>query len=217
MTAPLPEYSELISAVSEHLSDAKIQYALVGGLAASLYRSTIRATDDIDFIVSYGEEATTELASLGQKLTRKIVSVRKAELEGGPLFAIKRKSTPIVLVRLVDQENPRYLPLDFILANNPWVPAALNRAAPMTTPIPGLPLISAEDLIIAKLIALQSRPDRLQDAQDVKEILVTQDAIDWSYLKHELVRHAVLVPQQFKDYFPETLEKILKGVRRARK
>jgi hypothetical protein len=211
----LNEYSRLISLVSNHFAQIGVRYALAGGLAASLYRETIRTTDDIDFIISYGESDIKKLNILANKISRKVELVRKAELEGGPLFAIKRKSTEVVLIRLLDKDNPKLLPIDLLLVNNKWVPKALDRSLMLSNSTLEIPVISPEDLILAKLISLQNRTDRLQDAQDIREILLAQQNIDWSYLKLELVRHAVTIPEQFKGYFPQKFEKICKSIKRT--
>jgi len=87
----------------------------------------------------------------------------------------------------------------------------------MASPNPGLLFIGLEDLILTKLIALRKCPDRIQDAQDVLEIVTAREDRDWMYLNQELTRHCVTIPEQFKGYFPERIEQIVRKVRRTNK
>jgi len=119
MTSSQLKFRQLISAVSEHLNQTGVPYALAGGLAASLYRNSIRATDDIEFIIGYREEAATELTPLADKIQRKVVSAREANLAGGPLFAIKQKTFPSLLCGLLIKSSETTFQLIFFSLSIP--------------------------------------------------------------------------------------------------
>lgn len=52
---PVPAYERAVREVSRMLAEAGIRHALVGALAANVYRNRPRTTEDIDFLV--GDEA----------------------------------------------------------------------------------------------------------------------------------------------------------------
>jgi len=80
--------------VVRKLQEQGIMFAVVGGFAARYYRNDSRDTKDVDIaiddMVSPAEFAKRFVESFGLNAR----TARKADLEGGPLFAVKNKSTP---------------------------------------------------------------------------------------------------------------------------
>ena len=80
------------------LEERRLRYALAGGIAASIYRLEPRTTIDVDFFL-VTPNGTAQLAvELVRAVGLKEQVARQAEFDGGPPFAIKRKSWPEVAV-----------------------------------------------------------------------------------------------------------------------
>ena len=116
---------EFFKQVRDELEKRSIAYAMAGGFVASVYRTEPRATQDLDFFIlakTREDEVATELIESFGLSSR---SVRKADLEGGPMFAIKKKNTPINMVVGRSDEKPG---LDLILSNIKWSEGVMERA-----------------------------------------------------------------------------------------
>ena len=110
------------------LNDSDVEYALAGGLIASIYRNNERTTNDLDFLI-VSEKNTQEIAtSIIKKFKLAPHIIRKADLEGGPLFATKRKNTTPYIIAGRAEKNKQELGLDFILPAIPWFEEAIKRA-----------------------------------------------------------------------------------------
>ena len=104
-------YEELRSIVGA-LDSAGVPYALVGGLAVSVY-ATPRATEDIDILISSGdaERAILALAPLGFRAP-------------GPPFAVA--DGRLRIVRLLKFEGEDLLPLDLLSPVDPALAPLLS-------------------------------------------------------------------------------------------
>ena len=111
--------TEQLKTVVEILKKEKVTYSLAGGLVASLYREEERLTKDLDFLI-LAENSSFALANkiLAQlKLTP--VRITRAELEGGPMHAIKSKNTPVWMV-CGTSKDLQQIRVDFLLPEFPW-------------------------------------------------------------------------------------------------
>lgn len=63
-----------------------------------------------------------------------------------------------------------------------------------------LPTITAESLILAKLTALSTSPERFQDIDDIREI-VSSLPIDYDYVLSQVARQAICVEQDLLRLF----------------
>lgn len=193
--------SKLITNISTALEKNKLDYAVAGGIAASYYRDSVRATDDLDIIIGSKNYALKKLKDILSDLELKPVTVTEAQLEGNTRFRRKMKRSEIQLVAGLPQK-PGQIKVDFLLHTIPWVPNAVERAKKTVVMVLGkeIPIICLEDLIIAKLIAFRNRPDRLTDYDDIQSIFRNNISFDIGYLSEQLTN--------FKLSLPKELEKI---------
>lgn len=194
---------ERLQQATKKLTELGIEHALAGGLVASLYRRQPRATADIDIVVLTEEE--TRATQVLQALGLRPFPLRKADLEGGPAFAIKRKSTPVFLVcgRGRDQSDP--IGVDLILANMPWAKSALERAQSNRIDF-GLgqtPCITAEDLILAKIYSVGNQATRFMDLDDLRSILESGRELDWTYINDQIKTLGLRFPKALIPFAPK--------------
>lgn len=189
------------------LNEREVQFALAGGFAAGTYRDQHRFTNDIDFLlVGAGDEqeiAQSIIETLG--LTPSLA--RKADLEGGPLFAIKKKNTSVWAVIGRSEKDKSASGLDFLLPNIPWIGQAVINAQNNQISYGGtlVPTVTVEDLIIAKLFALKNNSTRFKDLDDLKSIFLAQNKIDISYVVGRMQEFKLLVPKELGEFCPEQL------------
>jgi hypothetical protein len=119
---------EFFNAVVQELKKKELRFAIAGGVIASVYRNTPRATRDLDVVIMSQGDFQKEAESLVSQFGLEPHLLRKADLEGGPMFAIKNQSTPALIVSGVPKEKDRQIGLDFILQSMPWVSQAIDRA-----------------------------------------------------------------------------------------
>ena len=154
------------------LSEYPGQWAVCGGIAASIYRVRPRYTDDIDFAVIDSERISAKdlackiINQLGYKEYLDFVPDSQSPTE---------QVNGLVCAR--DQNNERFKGFDFLLPNQIWVQEAVMSAQDnfIDYGFASLPTITAENLVFAKLIAINNSPERYQDMHDIKEILAEQD------------------------------------------
>jgi predicted nucleotidyltransferase len=141
-----------------------LQYAVIGGIAATLYGSA-RTTIDVDLIVK------TEVDSIGNVFdvfTRDFVPLKARPLEFFRTYYV------LPLVHKASQVK-----VDVSAALSGFEHSALKRARSLHFGAVEATFCSAEDLILFKLIA-----NRERDRVDVKEIVTRRmDRLDWPYLR----------------------------------
>ena len=163
---------DLFESAVHELKEQNIAFAVAGGFAANLYRADLRLTQDVDFVLLSSEKELEAAKALIEKLGLKVGVVREAELAGGPLFAIKSKSTKPYIVGGRPADNPRGPGIDILLNTFPWVEEATLRAQDHQVDFGfgKLPTLTVEDVIIAKLWALQASQIRAKDLDDLQSI-----------------------------------------------
>ena len=151
-----------------NLLDARgATWAIVGGIAANVYRHDVRATGDVDLLVSFGTfDSATALATLGEELER-----------SGWEFTDRRNAE-----WMLRTHHRRFGMVDVIAVGMAYQQQAVDRAVvhdvdASTT----VRVLAIEDVIIHKLIA-----DRSKDAADVESILASDPQMDTAYLDHWL-------------------------------
>ena len=196
------------------LEKYKLSYAIAGGMAASVYRDEERLTKDVDFVISGGGDLKTLARQMLDELGLKAMPARKADLDGGPLFAIKKKNTPVML--FIGRDPEKVAPgVDFLLPDNPWVPRALVRAEQnlLDWGFQKLPTLTVEDVIVAKLIA-SKRKDREQDILDLRAIFRAKHELDFTYLIARMKEFRLTLPKSVLDDSPLELVRASKRVKR---
>lgn len=214
--------TDLLKAVVKTLKSARAEFALAGGLAASVYRKEPRTTQDVDILLLLANSKKT--LSLAEKTIKKfdmsVGIVRKADLEGGPLFAIKRKSTTPYLVVGRHKSEPTLNPgLDFILPDMPWFKKALERAQmnEIDFGFGKIPCLTVEDVIIAKCAAWQNSKDRFRDLDDLQSIFAADHPLDLTYLSDRMFELHIPIPSEVTKHAPKALAILSKKVRMPRK
>lgn len=206
---------QLFKAAVRELRKRNVTFAVAGGLAADLYRREPRLTMNVDLVIlteSHGKE--TGVAVI-EALGLRAGIVRKADLAGGPLCAIKRRNTePCMIVgRSAAKESGEGV--DILLPAIPWVKDAVRRAQvnEVDFGFGRIPALTIEDVILAKLCALMASPLRAKDLDDLQSIFESGHDIDVPYLAGQMRRLKVIVPRTAKTFLPGKILQLVCGHR----
>lgn len=98
--------------------------------------------------------------------------------------------------------------VDVLLPEIPWVKGAVERAQAnkLDLGFRHVPVITPEDLIIAKCYALRNSPDRFQDLDDIKELFKDVPDLDVDYLRRKLLEFSLQIPEQLNKFIPPSLK-----------
>ena len=210
------DFKKFFKQVTDLLKKEKVRFALAGGMVTSLYRKTERLTKDLDFLIvsetHTQKKATHIIESLGLSPTL----IRKADLEGGPLFAIKRKSSePYMIVGRAEGDSSK-IGLDFILPSMPWFASALPRAEQNKVDFGfgSIPCMTVEDILIAKFLSVKNDSRRFTDLDDIKSIFEANHPLDLAYLSGQMQKLNLTVPRQIQDLAPKALSVLSKKMKR---
>lgn len=205
------ELNDFFKQVVFILKKEGVRFALGGGLVASLYRRAPRLTNDLDFLIFAGIGTQDRACSIVRSVGLKPTLIRKADLEGGPLFAIKRGRTQPYLVAGRVEGDPSKVGLDFILPAMPWFEKALARAEQnhVDFGFGPIPCMTVEDILLAKLFSLKNDASRFNDLDDLKSIFEANHPLDLAYLSAEMRKLDLVVPRLLKTLAPQAL-KVLK-------
>jgi hypothetical protein len=187
------------------LQKEKVSFALAGGMVASLYRQHERTTKDIDFLILSENKTIEKAKEIITKFQLKPTIIRKADLEGGPLFAIKRKSTePYIVAGRVAGDSSK-IGLDFILPIMPWFDGALERSQKnlIDFGFGAFPCLTVEDVIIAKVFAFHNSSKRFHDLDDLRSIFEAGHELDLAYIKGQLEVLNIKMPKEIKEFVPK--------------
>lgn len=197
------------------LKKEEVRYALAGGLVASLYRLDERLTKDLDFLLFSESHSQQKAAHIIHSLGLKTHVIRKADLEGGPLFAIKKKNTPPYIIAGRGEKGAESVGLDFILPELPWFANALHRAEQnkIDFGFGGLPCLTVEDLIISKLFSYKNDKKRFNDLDDLKSIFLAKRPLDLAYLAGQMSKLGLAIPDPVQDMAPVALKRVSRATR----
>jgi hypothetical protein len=152
--------TDALLAVHEILEAAGVPHALSGGIAANLYRAEVRATSDVDIAIVVGPA----------RLVALVGTFARAEWKAEPYW---RKGEQ---VRLTHDELPR---VDCLVATTDYERAAIDHAVTAQIEGRGIRVLTAEDLIVFKLIA-----GRARDYEAVAAIINERGKqLDGAYIK----------------------------------
>lgn len=153
----------LIDIVAE-LESHDLEYALVGGLAASL-RGRVRVTDDVDLVVRFD---VYQALNFAERLN--------PEKFAGFIPDVESVARSAFLLPLVHKQSG--IQLDLAIGVSGFEEQIVSRATKLTIANRRVPVATAEDLVLMKLLA--GRP---QDNQDIRGIVATVGlTLDWDYL-----------------------------------
>ncbi len=198
------------------LQTKNVRFALAGGFASSLYRKEERTTKDLDFLI-LAQSDTLEIASTIIHECDLIPHyIRKASLEGGPMFAIKRNNTPPYIVAGRSSHEENTIGLDFILPVMPWFESALVRAElnSIDFGFGKIPCITVEDVILSKFYSLKNNSQRFNDLDDLKSIFERDQNIDIAYICGQMQKLKVTVPEAIKNFIPKPILLASKKIRK---
>jgi hypothetical protein len=205
--------TELLKNVVGELTQRQMPFALAGGLVASLYRQSPRMTNDVD-VALFGPEASERTANeIIRSFGMEPHSLRKAQLDGGPLFAIKKKSTPVQIIagRASDADSKPSIGLDLLLPALPWVEDACAHAQSNRVDFGfgPIPCLTVEDLIVSKLYALKNQSTRFTDLDDLKSIFEANHELSLDYLGGRILALKLSLPELILPYAPPRLKKLI--------
>lgn len=157
---PFAEFDEILAYLAELCRNLGVRWALLGGVAANLYRDRPRLTQDVDVTIEIDRGRWPTLAA-------------RVSADGWTLQP-QSEYPDVVLLRGASR-----LAVDVLLAKTEYQRAALDRAVPQRLALGvTVPVLTREDIIIHKLIA-----GRHTDIDDVERILAAQPALDLVYLE----------------------------------
>jgi len=191
-----------------------VMFAVAGGFAMDLYRREPRLTMDIDFAVMTQKGNTAVAVEILEKLGLHAGLIREADLAGGPLFAIRRKSTPPCMVVGRPSGNPSGEGVDILLPAIPWVEMALKRAQVNLVDFGfgAVPVLTIEDAILSKLHALKRL--RAKDLDDLQSIFEAGHEIDIAYLAGQIRFLGIAVPRQAEPFLPDSVVRLCRDAAR---
>jgi hypothetical protein len=205
--------TKLLKSTVNTLSKNEISFALAGGLASSIYRKDARLTNDLDIAILIADKSTKDHVLFAQQLIQELnfkdTVIREANLKGGPLFEMKKKtSTPMIIV---GRNKDLYsIGLDILLPTLPWVKDAILRSKNniIDFGICSTPTITVEDLIISKLYAHSLSSTREKDIDDLRSIFEAKHELELDYLVAKMKEHKLMMPKSLKESAPKILNKI---------
>lgn len=191
---------KVLKQAAQILEQLDCRYCLIGGHAASLYRTQERLTRDVDFAVVGSKAKTSRIIAerciemLGFEPALGWIPQGVGELERKSICMITSKPAPDHLKGFID----------ILLPELPWVEIAVKRAQDnkLDLGFSVVPVITPEDLIIAKCYALRNTPDRFQDLDDLKEIFQLSNMLDIDYLRSQLQKQSLEIPEPVREYSP---------------
>lgn len=180
------------------LERAGCAYCLAGGHAASLYRIQERVTRDVDFAIVVKPPASARAVAEAVISDMGLTPV-VGYIPAGPK---KPRRKAISLVTSKPEQGQSKGIIDLLLPVLPWIEQAVERAQHNRIDLgfSRVPVITPEDLIIAKCYALRNSPDRFQDLDDLKEIFSNLKDLDSDYLQSELSKHELEIPEVIRKY-----------------
>jgi predicted nucleotidyltransferase len=149
---------DALKSASKVLDAQGVAHALLGGMAANLYREEARATQDVDFGIKASPAETVALVEAFEK------AGWRPQLRAGKAEAL----------RIAHDDLPR---IDLLIAGTPFEENAIDRAATLTIEEHELAIVTPEDLIVYKLIA-----GRARDYEAVAAIVNTLQELDSTYV-----------------------------------
>ena len=182
---------EVLKLIAEQLIKEDCQFAVCGGVAASIYRTDFRTTNDLDIAIAFPQEVESKSVCAESEREFAISFLEKlgfkATLGWSPGIAREAESN----VFFVIGESQGFVPrVDLLLPNLPWVRQAVLRAQDnlIDYRFAKLPTITPEDLVISKAFALSFDSTRPFDQDDINSILEEGAIEDHTYLDENLKR-----------------------------
>jgi len=209
---------KLFQTAVRELRKRNVLFAVAGGFAADLYRHETRLTMDVDFVILTDTKGLDTAVSVIEALDLKAGIARKADLAGGPLFAIRRRSTEPCMIIGRPSGAAHTEGVDILLPSIPWVADAVNRAQanPVDFGFGPVPALTLEDVLLAKLYCLKAAQVRAKDLDDLQSIFAAGHKVDMPYLAGQMQRFEITVPRSAEPFLPETFLQIARDLQKTR-
>lgn len=191
---------KILKQAVEAFEKNSFQYCLVGGHAASLYRSQERLTRDVDFAL-LGDPVSASQA----QAVHVISSLNLKPVVGFiPRSPNEDQRSSVCMVTSSPAKNEAKGIIDILLPSLPWLAQAVRRAQHnrINLGFAVVPVITPEDLIVAKCYSLNNSPDRFQDLDDIKEIFLSVKDLDLDYLRRSLDELDLAIPDPVRKFAP---------------
>ncbi len=164
----MSEELDILKTVTQRLEKAKIPYMITGSIALNFYAMP-RMTRDIDIVIELQQGHTKILLDLFQEDFYVDEETIKEALKNESLFNI------------IHQQS--VFKIDFIIRkNSPYRELEFQRRQSITLGNARIWIVSAEDLILAKLYWARDSFSEMQ-LQDVKALLESAGSLDIDYIK----------------------------------
>jgi hypothetical protein len=212
---PIQKQFELILRT---LKKKNARFALAGGYAASLYRKMERFTKDIDLLLWTEDNVIQDAKDIINELGLEAYEITEAHLKRGPMHKLKSRNTPVWMVSGRSQSKTA-VPVDFILHLFPWMLEALERAQLNQYDIGfgwKIPVITPEDVLLAKFMALNDDSSRIDDISDIREIF-GHTPISLPYLVGRMEKHRIGCPSVATEFVPDVIRKAVVSSRHGKK
>ncbi len=146
----------------------RVEYALAGGWAYSALVEP-RATTDIDLLILVEAPSRDSIQSLLSPIFSSLV------VHPAPM-----RFRGVSIWRAVGIRHDREVVVDLLLADSPFLRAALNRRQTVTFGAFQVSILTLEDLMLLKMMA-----GRLQDRADLEKIDARRSelSVDWAYVE----------------------------------
>ena len=155
--------AKALAAIDRLLAPKGVRWAVLGAHAANLYRGEVRATQDVDVLVSL---SVPQMKSLADDLEADGWQVRHRTPDGW----------------LIRARHPEFGDIDVLCVQEEYQRTALSRSVERTVEGMGVArFLAVEDVIIHKLIA-----NRMRDELDVLSILQAGPSLDAAHMQHWL-------------------------------
>jgi predicted nucleotidyltransferase len=165
----MTDLSRALTELVELFDRLQLRYAVMGGIAVRVY-GIPRPTHDVDFTVAIDRgrlpELYREVMRLGYTVPEEFTTGWVDQVAG----------LPLIRFRLYNQGYS--IDIDIFLAESDFQRQMLARRQCVAVGSQPVWMVSAEDLILLKLVAARPR-----DLSDIADILFTQGAPDHEYLR----------------------------------
>lgn len=127
----------------------------------------------------------------------------KAVVGSIPLGAKRKSFNPVCMITSAPSEGQSTSILDILLPAVPWVAPAVERAQHnrLDLGFAHVPVITPEDLVVAKCLAVTHAPDRFQDLDDLKEIFSHVRNLDADHIESALHELQLEIPRVVQKHY----------------
>ena len=162
---------DVLRDVTSLCNTLELEYAVMGGLAVRVH-GIPRPTYDVDFQLAVNQDMLNRFFDEAERIGYTVLEIFRSgwrdTVGGMPLVKLKTYLASEVSVDV-----------DIFLNETPFQKSLMNRRVSVDLAGVRINFVTAEDLVLLKLIASKPR-----DLGDVGDILFVQDSLDIQYMNH---------------------------------